>query len=183
METIELNSRNIIEGFNEIINAKRECAVYGIPDGHFVFKGTSDLINLEYCEGHQINLLQIPNEGGVIVLSEGDFEIGIFKYNGWDIHTDLIEFFQRELSKTIQNIIVLDNDLIVDDIYKVAGLSSRHLGNNYVYTAMHISVNVDLDLINNICTKEMKKIPKGLSDYGITTDYIKELYLQFTQTI
>lgn len=183
METIELNSRNIIDGFNTIINEKKECAVYGIPDKHFVFKGTSDLINLEYCEENQIELLQIPNEGGVIVLSEGDFEIGIFKYNGWDIHTDLIEFFQRELSKTIQNIIVLDNDLIVDNEYKVAGLSSRHLGNNYVYTAMHISVNVDLDLINNICTKEMKKIPKGLSNYGITTDYIKQLYLQYTQTI
>ena len=44
--------------------------------------------------------------------------------------------------------------------------------NGVVYTAIHISIGMDLDLIKAICTKPMVKTPKGLQDYGITQDEI-----------
>lgn len=31
-----------------------------------------------------------------------------------------------------------------------------------------ISINVDVDMINKVCTKKMVKVHKGVSDYGIT---------------
>lgn len=177
MEIVQLTAQNIMEGFAEIISNKKECFVYGIPDNNYVFTGTTNMCNCEYCEEQGIRLLPIPNEGGVIVLSEGDVEIGIFKYNGWNICEKYMRKLCEHLKERIPSIDYEGNDLIIDGKYKCAGSSSRNLDYNspYIYTAVHISLSVDLNLIDHICQKEMKKIPKGLSDYGFTTEEIVEI--------
>lgn len=178
MEIIELTAQNIIEGFNDIISNKKQCFIYGIPDDKYVFKGTTELCNCEYCQENDIKILPIPNEGGVIVLSKGDVEIGIFKDNGWDVCNNFIKTLCERLIEKVPNIEVVGNDLIIDGKYKCAGSSSRNLGDArkpYIYTAIHISLSVDLELIKHICQKEMKKIPKGLVEYGINTEEIVEL--------
>ena len=65
-------------------------------------------------------------------------------------------------------------DFIVDGKYKVASCSSINAGDNFIYTGFHFSVNVNLEHIKNICQKPMVKIPKGLSDYGVTSNQIVE---------
>lgn len=177
MEIIELNAQNIIEGFNDVISNKKQCFVYGIPDNNYVFQGTTHLCDCDYCDKNGVKILPIPNEGGVIVISKGDVELGIFKDNGWDICEKYMRKLCEHLKERIPSINYEGNDLIIDGKYKCVGSSSRNLdyNNPYIYTAVHISLNVNLDLINHICQKEMKKIPKGLSDYGFTTDEILEI--------
>ena len=62
--------------------------------------------------------------------------------------------------------------MLVDGIYKVASYSSRRFG-DLLFSAFHISYEVNLDLIMKICTKPMEKTPKGLNEYEITE---QELY-------
>ena len=40
-------------------------------------------------------------------------------------------------------------------------------------------INTKLEDIKKICTKPMVKVPKGLSEYGITTEEVKEWFLDF----
>jgi hypothetical protein len=51
---------------------------------------------------------------------------------------------------------------MVED-FKVAGCTSRILSDGRRYTAMHVSINVNLEHIKYICMKPMKKTPAGLS--------------------
>lgn len=186
MEIIELTAQNIIEGFNDVIINRKQCFVYGIPDNNYVFKGTTQMCDCEYCEENNIKILPIPNEGGVIVLSKGDVEIGIFKNNGWNVCENYMKALCERLKEKVPNIEVVGNDLIIEGKYKCAGSSSRNLGNTknpYIYTAVHISLNVNLELINHICKKEMIKIPKGLSEYGITTEEIEELIINIANRL
>lgn len=180
MEIIQLTAQNIIEGFHDVISNRKQCFVYGIPDDNYVFQGTTHMCDCEYCEENNVKILPIPNEGGVIVLSKGDVEIGIFKDNGWDTCDKFMQELCEKLKDKVPNITVDGNDLIIDGKYKCVGSSSRNLGdaiNPYIYTAAHISLNVDMELINHICLKEMKKIPKGLGEYGLTTEDITDMVI------
>lgn len=60
------------------------------------------------------------------------------------------------------------NDILVDE-YKVAGFCATPMNKDgLVYYTFFVSLYVDLNDILLVCNKPMKKIPKGLNDYGIT---------------
>jgi hypothetical protein len=40
------------------------------------------------------------------------------------------------------------------------------------FSSAALSINIDLDHIKAICRKSMNKVPKGLSEYGITTEEV-----------
>jgi hypothetical protein len=186
MKIIELTAQNILDGFKDVISNRKQCFVYGIPDNNYVFPGTNNIIDEDFCKSKGVKLLPIPNQGGVIVLSKGDVEIGIFQDNGWDVWKNYLNLLCEKLKEKVPNIEVVGNDLVIDGKYKCVGSSSRNLGdakNPYIYTAVHISINMDLELIKNICKKEMVKIPKGLSEYGITTDEIVKLIIDLANKI
>lgn len=64
------------------------------------------------------------------------------------------------------------NDVTVDG-FKVAGFGIVPIPDtDYLYHGIHVSINADADEINRICKKPMKKVPKGLSEYGITREEI-----------
>ena len=44
-----------------------------------------------------------------------------------------------------------------------------------------IGINTNLDHIKAICRKPMKKVPKGLSEYGITTEEVEQWFLDFCE--
>lgn len=49
------------------------------------------------------------------------------------------------------------------------------------YTAGFIGINTNLEHIKAICRKPMQKVPKGLSEYGITTEEVEEMFLNFCE--
>ena len=180
MEIIELNSKNIIAGFDDIISSHKECIVYGVPDDNYIYVGRGNTINEDFAKKHNVKVLEIPNEGGTIVISKGDVDIGIFRYNGFGDGQNISNKILKHLKEKIPNIELFNNDFSIKDddkIYKLGSYSSRDLGDRYVYTAIHLSININLELIKGICKKEMVKIPKALSEYGITTEeMISEIY-------
>ena len=49
------------------------------------------------------------------------------------------------------------------------------------FTCCFLCLNVNLDHIKAICKKPMKKVPKGLSEYGITTAEVEKMFLEFCE--
>lgn len=179
MEIIKLDESNIVKEITSFVVNQKEGIVYGIPKCTSVFCGINNELNADYCKKNNIQLLQFPNEGGVIVVSEGDFDIGHFSYNVKNtFNKDFANCIIKYLTQLGLNAQFKGNDLILDDLYKCGSYSSRQYG-KILYSAFHISININLEAIKNICKKEMIKIPKGLSEYNISTNNIQELFLEF----
>lgn len=179
----ELKIKTLQQNLDTIIKNKKECFAYCIPDGNYVFRDNINKLNEKYCKENNIEIIDSHNMGGAIVMSAGDIEIGIFRHDGWkDINT-FGEALAKYLASKIDNVKFFNNDIIVDGIYKCAGTYSVNLTGtnegNFILSACHISVNMNLELIKNICTKPMTKTPRGLKDYGFTTEEIKTWVLNF----
>ena len=69
------------------------------------------------------------------------------------------------------------NDILVDNLYKIASSGTRRLG-DLLFCTFHISYEVDLELIRQICTKPMVKTPKGFKDYGFTQEDVLNIFLE-----
>lgn len=71
-----------------------------------------------------------------------------------------------------------NNDILVDN-YKVGSCVETSV-NNFQYMAFQVSIHQDIETIKHACTKPMVKVPKGLSEYGITTekmvDFVKNYW-------
>lgn len=175
MDIIQLTAQNVVEEIHSILNKQKECFVWGIPDKNYVFSGRNENFNKKYCIENNIGILSFPNEGGVLVINKGDVELGHFSK---DVHNKFNENFATKLTQYLQekniNASMEGNDILIDNMYKCVGYSSRRFG-EILYSAFHISINVNLELIKNICTKPMIKIPKGLSYYGVTTEEVLKL--------
>ena len=83
--------------------------------------------------------------------------------------------FSKDLCEYLQtrglNVVLDNNDVLVDG-YKTASCAGKALEPDFrwIYTCFQISINQDLEAIKNICKKPMVKVPKGLGEYGITTE-------------
>lgn len=178
MEIKEITNANYFETITDIIQNRKETFVYGVADDYVVLKG-NNVINDEYCKEHNLSVYNSKNMGGAIIIGAGDVEFDIFRYDGWEdgeYYSSKILLF---LKTKINNISIENNDFLIDGKYKVGSFSSVNLGDGFIYTGFHFSLNVNLEYIKNICTKPMNKIPKGLNEYGITTEKIKSFVEDF----
>ena len=131
--------------------------------------------NIVYIQNNNIDMQELPRQGGTIVGSQGDVECIYFlqeqEYSG--MPKEIQNLVELILSKNL--IPQVDNNDILINGYKVASWSAKKLNNN-IFIAVVASVNVDLQLIQNICLKPMDKTPKGLSEFGITTAEVKQAF-------
>jgi hypothetical protein len=131
----------------------------------------------ELCDKLGYKIQECWTNGGIICCSKGDFIAGHCgeHFCGW---LDRFASYFVELFKAKGlNAVYEDNDILVDG-YKVCGTSGVRFG-RVDYTALFIGINTNLEDIKTICTKPMVKIPKGLSEYGITIDEIKLMFKEF----
>lgn len=152
------------------------ASAYVVYDDNYVVAGSDNPPDYHYIYSHCIQMFNIKTAGGTIVVSRGDIGVGIFA----DIDTtnsflnDMKNRFLQYLQDKGIEVAEDNNDILIEG-FKVSSYSSKAInGSNYVFGVFQFSVNVNLDLINHICKKPMNKIPKGLSEYGITTEEILE---------
>jgi hypothetical protein len=134
--------------------------------------------NFEYCNAHNIKCVDIGRRGGAFVINKGDWGIG---YVGKGLDNSLGEKVYKSFEKYLQtrgfNAIAVGNDILIDG-YKVFGWSSHYYKDyDAIFITMHFTMSVDIDLIKSVCTKPMNKTPKGLKDYGISRNEIKDFIL------
>lgn len=131
------------------------------------------------CKALGYEIVEAYNDAGVIVSNEGDVLVGHFAQheNGWYDHFNV--YFLNWLKSKGLNAAFAGNDIVVDG-FKVCGMCITRYG-RIDYTGGIISVNTNLDHIKAICRKPMNKVPKGLSEYGITTEEVEAMFLAFCE--
>ena len=172
MEKVTLKYFN--ENLHSIFNLETPKAYYCVHEQTEVNTGIQNDYDMHYCEEHHIPVYLMERSGGTIVCSKGN--IGISAITpvklGWQT-----SMFMTSLAEYLQNkgldAIYVNNDILIDG-FKVASSAEIRVGDNLknVYSTYQISINQDIKAIEHICKKEMVKIPKALSDYGITTEEI-----------
>lgn len=180
MRKIKMNE--IKDEIKRLMLNNNEEILYCISDGLYIFRGLDGAVKDKYLRGSH-NIFELGQSGGTIVSSKGDIEMAFFKYDGWNQAQTWLNLIAEYLKSRGLNITVIGNDIIADDKYKVGAYGSLHLGNKKIFSTIQISINADADLINDICLKPMVKIPKGLSEYGITTEEMELAIININEVI
>lgn len=172
---------NISEKIINAVKNEEENLFYFVAPYTIAFTGYGNSVDKELCKSRNVVVKDLPNQGGTIVSSNGSISVGhISKDTKNKFNEGLQNALYRWLTAKGLNIVLQGNDLLVDGIYKVASYGSRRFG-NILFSTFHISYEVDLDLIEKICTKPMTKIPKGLREYGISYSEMENVFLEFSK--
>lgn len=177
MEIYKLTNAEWMEKVSYYIAAGEHCIAYGIQDSPVVLTHRKTQVDEAVCNELGYTVYEAFNNGGTILTEPGDFEIGHWYApdNGW--RDRFVEYFVEWLKAKDLNARYEDNDILVDDC-KVCGTCITRYG-RIDYTGIHVGINTNLDHIKAICKKPMVKVPKGLSEYGITTEEVEEMFLEF----
>lgn len=176
----EIIISNWYEVQQQWFNHPTDLTVWGLTDRPILFDNNNSGLNEDLAIQLGYKVIHEPNmDSGGILMEIGDFECANFSiyknnlfYGYWSL------FFTQYLKNKGINAQQIDNDILIDNLYKVCGTTHCFVDNFYL-SAVHISISVNLDNIKKICTKPMVKIPKGLADYGITGDEVKKLFIYF----
>lgn len=150
---------------------------YVVVDSPVAIVHRESQVDTDLCRDLGYEIVESYNNGGTIVSNAGDVLIGHFCHpgNGWQER--FVRYFVRWLREKGLNAEAVSNDVVVDG-FKVCGMCRTRYG-RIDYTGGIISMNVNLDHIRAICRKPMEKVPRGLYDYGITTEEVEEMFLDF----
>lgn len=175
MEIIKVTLDEVSEVVLGLLSGQSEGLVYCVADDYCAVVGSNGGADFEAIEKAGIKMVQIKHEGGTIVLSPGDVDIGIFTkgFAGREYQKEIVERVTKLLAEKGFEAQMNGNDLLVEG-KKVLGFGSRVFG-DILYTAIHFAINTDLELIKKICTKSMVKVPGALRDYGISTNDITSI--------
>ena len=129
--------------------------------------------NFDYCQKYNIDCVDIGRRGGAFVVNKGDIGIGIVvKTLDNSKALDIEEKFVQYLKEKGFNVTQDSNDVLIDG-YKVFAWASHYYQEyDALFITVHFTMSVNIELIKQICTKPMTKVPKGLPDFGLTREDI-----------
>ncbi len=174
METIKEFCNNI----EKYKTDKKEHLTIVVQQQDEVTYGFENDCNIDYCIKNNIPHYNRSGAGGCIVHAKGSIGINhIYSHDKYPeflsvlMIKDLLEYFQNKGL----NAVLDGNDILIDG-YKVASCAENNLPPDYRWcnSVVLISINQNIGLIKNVCLKPMVKVPKALSDYGITTEEMCE---------
>ena len=161
----------------KIIASGQKSIIYGIADTPYVQVHRKTQVDENVCRELGYGIIELYHNGGTLVLNPGDVLMGHFgdPENEW--HNRFIAHFVDWLKDKGLNAVNDGNDVLLDG-YKVCAYCVTRYG-RIDYTGTFIGVNTNLDHIKAICRKPMVKVPKGLSEYGISTEEVEQMFLDF----
>lgn len=177
MEYYKVKQANTKSEIEKNLKGALSRAFHVLVETNVVFVNEDVQFDRAACTSLGYEICESNHVGGVIVANKGDFAFAHFDApeNIW--WKRFVPYFVNWLKDKGLNAEFVENDILVDG-FKVCGLSlSRH--GRIDYTAGFICLNTNLDHIKAICRKPMRKVPKGLSEYGITTEEVEEMFLDF----
>ena len=179
MEIIKLTQTSWIPSVTRYIQSGEHKVGYVIFESPTAAVHRTAQVDENTCKELGYEVTETFNNCGTIICNPGDFGIGHMgkPENGW--HERFVEYFLTWLKNKGLNAEYIDNDILVDS-YKVCGICVNRYG-CLDYTGGLIGINTNLDHIKAICRKPMKKVPKGLSEYGITTEEVEHMFLDFCE--
>lgn len=169
-----ITQNEVLEELKDGLQKQTKCVIVEYTADQVNY-GFDDTPNFEYCKDNHIECVNIGRRGGTFVVNKGDIGFGYIT-KGLDNRVGELmynEFADYLMGKGL-NINQVSNDILVDG-YKVFGWASNYYKDfDAIYITAHFTLSVNLELINNICKKPMQKEPKGLSEFGINPNEIKD---------
>lgn len=163
------------EYFESVANeclAGREGIVVCINADVCVWTGELNTLNLAECKRRNLYVGRGRYLGGSIVNMPGDLSICITTWGNSELAPKIVDHAAEWLAERGINITRDENDVLADG-KKVISWARAITLQGWCQSVVHFSAGaMDLELVREICTKPMKKIPGALSDYGITADMI-----------
>lgn len=160
------NEQQFLSSHNEetvIVTLEQTEAIYGKDDS----------CNIQWCNEHNVPYIHQAklNGGGCIIGVKGNIFLDVKRMNkGGECLADRFSKALRDyfISKGLNSARCDNNDVLIDN-YKVAS-GCECMEDDYMYMGYQISIFQDIETIKYACNKPMIKIPKALSEYGITTE-------------
>lgn len=174
---VKVASKDAAATIQDFIVNKRHGFAYCVHDEKLCFVAGADAVNEDACEEFGYHVIFTQHTGGAVVVNKGDMSVVYFGTVGNVVMKDFAMYLIERYKERGLNATYEDNDVLIDG-YKISGLSATPYG-HIQYSTIHIGINTNLDHIKAICKKPMKKIPKGLSEYGITTEEVEQMFLEF----
>lgn len=157
----------------EIGLENQPCVMYVIYEKPFVWIMKDRNSDLEKIKELGIDYIELPNNAGsTIVASAGDLDFGVFgdrEYCEYKL-AQVVDY----ISKMLTGGELVNNDMMYGE-FKYGAISKAPLGNDLYFYAIHLSSYIDIELINQICTKPVYKIPNALP-VKITEEDIQNIF-------
>ena len=169
-----------LQSFKDSGNELTKMTVLAKTDVWYGDEGTCDV---KYCEEHGIPYSHGGTFSGTgcIVGVKGNVIMDVIRrFEGGEALGDkfskrLCEYFK---SRGLESVRCDNNDILIDG-YKVASGAEVGLQDGMRYLGFQISIHQDMETIRIVCKKPMLKVPKALSEYGITTEDIVSLCKEY----
>lgn len=172
MKLVKINQSDIPNLFN-IGLENLPCVMYVIYDKPFVWIMRDRYCNLEKIKELGIDYIELPNNSGsTIVASAKDLDFGLF--GDREYCEEMLGRIVGYISKVLTDGRLVNNDMMYGGC-KYGAISKSNIGNGNYFYAVHLSNYIDKELINEICTKTMFKIPNSLP-IKITEENIPNIF-------
>ena len=163
---------------NECLYAGREGAILHTATSVNVWTGQLDTLNRRACLDHELFVGTGQYLGGTIVNMPGDLSVVIATWGSSEIGPQIVDRFAKLLEDRGIDIAEDENDILADG-KKVISWARATTVKGWCQTVVHFSIGkMDLSLVQEICTKPMKKVPGALSDYNILAADCEDIVLE-----
>lgn len=147
------------------------CVIYGTQTKPFVWIGKEELCDFDYIQKNNIPYKRLNGPGSTVVCSEGDINFGFFGTK--QFCEEMFDKLSIFVSKKINGYTFLNNDFMYNG--NKHGSFTRIDFDNIHYIGVHISNNINKELIEIICKKKCYKQPEKLPD-PITEEDVLKIY-------
>lgn len=164
-----------------ILSNNEEAASMCILGRTEVMYQSEEYCDIDYCKENNIltfNEVGLPHVH-CIVCVEGNVMISVKRkpIDGKSLSTFFVPAFRDFLINKGLNASIDNNDMMIDGFKVASGTEGET--NGWRYLGYQISLNQDIEVIKKVCKKPMVKMPKGLSDFGVTTDEVVDFCNNF----
>lgn len=162
---------NEIPNFLEIGIQNAPCVLYAIHKGNYALICEEEKCNYDVLKERNVPIARIGGKGATIICAKGDIDFGIVGDKEYCISR------LNELEKHISNLLtggkLINNDFIYNG-NKYGSYTAIDIG-NYYCIAIHMSNNIDKELIQAVCLKQCFKEPEKLPT-PITKKVLKDIF-------
>ena len=157
--------------FETMANRETGETVALIHDTPCVWTGKLPTLDLAACERLGLYVGRGKYHGGSIVNMPGDLSLCVTTPTKSEIARRIVDAAAEVLSEAGAAVTRDGNDVLADGEKVVSWARARVQNSGKWQSVVHFSAGtMDLDLVRQICTKQMLKIPGSLSRYSITAN-------------
>ena len=172
---------DFMEAEKQFVNTDTEVGSIVLIQRPEVIYVSDECCDVDYCRNNNIiHTQETYMYASCVVMDKGNIILTIKRCNidGKSLRSVFANAFIDYLKSKGLDAKSDGNDILVDG-YKVASGVESEFKNGHRYMGYQISLVQNMDLISKVCKKPMIKVPKGLADFGLTTDDIIEFCNEF----